>query len=132
MLKSMSLTHEPSSKPQALAHTPREQALAEVGMSRGRGVTSRGGGVEGEARGDVRAVAQLLKTEMVLPCPEMVFDHRIKMTEMMLSCRYSQGCLALPHLRWSPILKLTLWACGTNASTLERERARAHRMCETE
>ena len=30
------------------------------------------------------------------------------------------------------VLKLTCWLCGTNPSTLERVRARAHQICEAE
>ena len=43
---------------------------------------SRGGGLEGQARGDARAVAQLLKTEMVLPCPEML-PHQLVLRRIM-------------------------------------------------
>ena len=31
-----------------------------------------------------------------------------------------------PNLRWPTTLKLTLWVCGANPSSLERERARNH------
>jgi hypothetical protein len=40
------------------------------------------------------------------------------------------GLLALPHSGWPTILKLTCWVRGTNPSTLEGERARAHQIGE--
>jgi len=39
--------------------------------------------------------------------------------------------LTLPHSGWPTIFKLPCWVSGLNSSTLERQRARAHRIGET-
>ena len=47
---------------------------------------------------------------------------RLKVSPVPMHC--AQGA------RSQTILKLTCWVCGTNSSTLERERARAHQIGE--
>ena len=44
----------------------------------------------------------------------------------------SSGKTCLTWVDYQTILKLTCWVCGTNSSTLERERARAHKIGEPE